>query len=225
MTSATATVTNVRPDTRHPRSTVALPAPHPPVGWHAVYLKSLTLKGFESFASPTTLRFEPGITCVVGPNGSGQVQRRRRAGLGDGGAGRQDAARRQDGGRHLRRHLLAGAAGARRGDAYHRQLRQRAAHRVFRGVHHPPDVPRRRRRVRDQRQQLPAAGHPGTAERLRYRPRNARNRGPGPALADPESRPEDRRAFIEEAAGVLKHRKRKEKALRKLDSIGATWPG
>ncbi|RWR28005.1 chromosome segregation protein SMC, partial [Mycobacterium tuberculosis] len=36
-----------------------------------------------------------------------------------------------------------------------------------------------------------------------------------------ESRPEDRRAFIEEAAGVLKHRKRKEKAVRKLDSMAA----
>ena len=36
-----------------------------------------------------------------------------------------------------------------------------------------------------------------------------------------ESRPEDRRAFIEEAAGVLKHRKRKEKAVRKLDSMQA----
>ena len=33
------------------------------------------------------------------------------------------------------------------------------------------------------------------------------------------AKPEDRRAFIEEAAGVLKHRKRKEKALRKLDAM------
>src|SRR5690554_514972 len=33
--------------------------------------------------------------------------------------------------------------------------------------------------------------------------------------------PEERRGFIEEAAGVLKHRKRKEKALRKLEAMQA----
>ena len=37
-----------------------------------MHLRSLTLKGFKSFAAPTTLVFEPGVTAVVGQNGSGK---------------------------------------------------------------------------------------------------------------------------------------------------------
>src|SRR5215213_745783 len=37
-----------------------------------MFLRSLTLKGFKSFADPTTIEFEPGLTAVVGPNGSGK---------------------------------------------------------------------------------------------------------------------------------------------------------
>jgi chromosome segregation protein len=45
--------------------------------------------------------------------------------------------------------------------------------------------------------------------------------GQGQLDAVLSARPEDRRGFIEEAAGVLKHRKRKEKALRKLEAMSA----
>src|SRR5204863_2824290 len=37
-----------------------------------MFLRSLTLKGFKSFADATTLTYEPGVSVVVGPNGSGK---------------------------------------------------------------------------------------------------------------------------------------------------------
>src|SRR4051812_5887756 len=111
----------------------------------------------------------------------GQVERGRRPQLGDGGAGGQEPARRQDGGRHLRRHLRPPPAGPGRGEPDHRQHRRRAADRLRRGDDQPHDVPLRRLRLRDQRQLVPAARHPGAAVRLGHRPRDARDRRAGPA--------------------------------------------
>ncbi len=109
-----------------------------------------------------------------------QVQRRRRVLLGDGPAGGQAAARRQDGGRRLRRHVRPAGARPGRGDTDHRQQRRRAADRLRRGHHQPPAVPDRPERVRDQRQPVPAARRAGTALRYRPRPRDARHRRAGP---------------------------------------------
>ncbi len=152
----------------------------------------------------------------------GQVQRRRRHRLGDGRAGRQEPARRQDGGRHLRRHVRPPAARPRRGAPHDRQHRRRPADRLRRGHHLADDVPQRRLGVRHQRHPVPPARRAGAAERTpASAARCTSSSGRASSTPSCRPRPEDRRGFIEEAAGVLKHRKRKEKALRKLDAMQA----
>ena len=167
------------------------PARSVPARWRptdtrrSVHLKSLTVKGFKSFASATTLRLEPGITCVVGPNGSGKsnVVDAIAWVLGEQGAKALRGGKMED-------VIFAGTAGrAPLGRAEVTltidNTRRRAADRLHRGLDHPPDVPLRRERVRDQRQLVPAARHPGAALRLRHRPGDARHRRPGPARRRP----------------------------------------
>ena len=106
-----------------------------------MFLKSLTLKGFKSFAETTTLEFEPGVAVVVGPNGSGKSN------IVDAvawvlGAQAPSSVRSSK----MDDVIFAGTArrGALgRGVAHHRQQLGDAAHRLHRGHHHPHAVPHR----------------------------------------------------------------------------------
>jgi chromosome segregation protein len=184
-----------------------------------LYLKSLTLKGFKSFASATTLRFEPGITCVVGPNGSGKsnVVDAIAWVLGEQGAKSLRGGKMED-------VIFAGTTG--------RPALGRAevtltidnsdgaipidysevsiTRRMFRTGEGEYEINGDRCRLLDVQDLLSDAGIGREMHVLV---------GQGKLDSYLHARPEDRRAFIEEAAGVLKHRKRKEKALRKLEGM------
>ncbi len=186
-----------------------------------MYLKSLTLRGFKSFASATTLRFEPGITSVVGPNGSGKsnVVDAIAWVLGEQGAKALRGGKMED-------VIFAGTAG--------RPPLGRAevtltidntdgalpidftevsiTRRMFREGSSEYEINGEQVRLLDVQELLSDSGI-GREMHVIV--------GQGQLDAVLQARPEDRRGFIEEAAGVLKHRKRKEKALRKLDAMQA----
>jgi chromosome segregation protein len=184
-----------------------------------VYLKTLTLRGFKSFASATTLRFEPGITCVVGPNGSGK-------------SNIVDAfswVMGEQGVKTLR--------GGKMEDV------------VFAGTSSRPPLGRAEvtLTIDNSDGALPIDYTEVTISRLLFRSgqseyaingNHCRLLDVAELLSDSglgremhvivgqgqldevlHAGPEARRALIEEAAGVLKHRRRKEKALRKLEAM------
>ncbi len=183
-----------------------------------MHLKSLTLKGFKSFASATTLQLEPGITCVVGPNGSGKsnvvdalawvmgeqgVKSLRGGKMEDvifaGTAGRPPL------GRAEVQLTIDNADGALPID-YAEVTISRT---MFRNGGSEYAINGQHCRLLDVQELLSDSGI-GREMHVIV--------GQGQLDSILHATPEDRRGFIEEAAGVLKHRKRKEKALRKLDA-------
>lgn len=183
-----------------------------------MYLKSLTLKGFKSFASATTLQLEPGITCIVGPNGSGKsnVVDALAWVMGEQGAKSLRGGKMED-------VIFAGTSG--------RPPLGRAE--VVLTIDNADGaLPIEYSEVTISRTMFRTGGSEyainGTPCRLLDVQELLSDSGIGREMhvivgqgqldTILHATPEDRRGFIEEAAGVLKHRKRKEKALRKLDS-------
>ena len=183
-----------------------------------MYLKSLTLKGFKSFASSTTLQLEPGITCIVGPNGSGKsnVVDALAWVMGEASAKSLRGGKMDD-------VIFAGTSG--------RPPLGRAE--VLLTIDNSDGaLPIEYAEVTISRTMFRSGGSEyainGSSCRLLDVQELLSDSGIGREMhvivgqgqldTILHATPEDRRGFIEEAAGVLKHRKRKEKALRKLDS-------
>jgi chromosome segregation protein len=184
-----------------------------------VHLKSLTVKGFKSFASSTTLKLEPGITAVVGPNGSGKsnVVDSIAWVLGEQGAKALRGGKMED-------VIFAGTSGRAPlgraevtltidnsdGALPIEYTEVSITRRMYRSGESEYEINGDSCRLLDIQELLSDSGI-GREMHVIV--------GQGQLDAVLHAKPEDRRAFIEEAAGVLKHRKRKEKALRKLDAM------
>ena len=186
-----------------------------------MYLKSLTLRGFKSFASATTLRLETGITCVVGPNGSGKsnVVDALSWVMGEQGAKSLRGGKMEDvifAGTTSRAPLgraevsltIDNSDGALPID-YAEVTISRL---MFRSGQSEYSINGDSCRLLDVQDLLSDSGL-GREMHVIV--------GQGQLDQILHAGPEARRAIIEEAAGVLKHRKRKEKALRKLEAMQA----
>ncbi|MEL5990369.1 chromosome segregation protein SMC [Microbacterium phosphatis] len=184
-----------------------------------MHLKSLTLKGFKSFAQPTTFALEPGVTAIVGPNGSGKsnVVDALAWVMGEQGAKTLRGGKMED-------VIFAGTAT--RGPLGRAEVQLTIdnadgalpieysevtiSRTLFRSGSSEYAINGESCRLLDVQELLSDSGL-GREMHVIV--------GQGRLDAVLQATPEDRRGFIEEAAGILKHRRRKEKTLRKLEAM------
>ncbi|MET0735444.1 MAG: AAA family ATPase, partial [Microbacterium sp.] len=186
-----------------------------------MHLKSVTLKGFKSFAQPTTFAFETGVTCIVGPNGSGKsnVVDALAWVMGEQGAKTLRGGKMED-------VIFAGTAT--RGPLGRAEVQLTIdnsdgalpieysevsiSRTLFRNGASEYAINGDTCRLLDVQELLSDSGL-GREMHVIV--------GQGRLDSVLQATPEDRRGFIEEAAGILKHRRRKEKTLRKLEAMEA----
>ncbi|WP_066519798.1 chromosome segregation protein SMC [Curtobacterium ammoniigenes] len=184
-----------------------------------MYLKSLTLRGFKSFAQPTTFALEPGVTCIVGPNGSGKsnVVDALAWVMGEQGAKTLRGGKMED-------VIFAGTST--RGPLGRAQVtltidnsdgalpieytEVTISRTLFRNGGSEYAINGESCRLLDVQELLSDTGL-GREMHVIV--------GQGQLDRVLHATPEDRRGFIEEAAGILKHRRRKEKTVRKLEAM------
>ncbi|SEP71249.1 chromosome segregation protein SMC [Arthrobacter sp. OV608] len=186
-----------------------------------MHLKSLTVRGFKSFASATTFEFEPGVTAVVGPNGSGKsnVVDALAWVMGEQGAKTLRGGKMED-------VIFAGTSGRPPLGRAHVSLtidntdgalpieysEVTISRTLFRAGGSEYAINGASCRLLDIQELLSDSGL-GREMHVIV--------GQGQLDRVLHATPEDRRGFIEEAAGILKHRRRKERTVRKLEAMQA----
>src|SRR5437870_5150396 len=184
-----------------------------------MFLRSLTVRGFKSFADKTSLEFTPGISVIVGPNGSGKSNLVDAISwvLGEQGP-------RALRGGHMADVIYAGSpARPALGMAQVHLVIDNSAglipvplaeleisRTIFRSGDSEYRIGGELCRLLDIQELLSATGI-GRALHTVV--------GQGQLEDVLTARPEERRQYVEEAAGIAKHRRRRERAQRKLTSL------
>jgi chromosome segregation protein len=182
-----------------------------------MYLRALKLHGFKSFADATTLQFEPGVTAVVGPNGCGKsnIADAIRWALGEQSPKALRGGKMQDvifEGAETRRpaqlcevSLLLTDCEHQLGAGFHEIEIMRRGYRDGQGEYYFNGQPCR---LKDIHKLFMDTGIGRTSYSIMAQ---------GQIDQILSSKPEERRAVFEEAAGITKYKSQRREALRKLE--------